>query len=205
MAEVVVTYKDQTLLSQNASFRKKLDTKGLLCEDDIHIEYNQPAGPTYEDPVISVANNGVVTASANGKSSTHTLSSTDDSDFIPSNIKTGVTIFGQLGTFTSDANAAATDILASKTAYVNGLKITGSIATRSDSGNTNLVAQGASKSFPAGYYPNSHGAVVVLPEQAGGDVTLSDTVTSKTYAAGYYAAAHTVDVALYAGSVSDDT
>lgn len=41
------------------------------------------------------------------------------------NIKTGSSILGVSGTFTSDANATASDILSGKTAYVNGVKITG--------------------------------------------------------------------------------
>ena len=37
-------------------------------------------------------------------------------------IKAGTTVGGILGTFTSDANATAGDILSGKTAYVNGAK-----------------------------------------------------------------------------------
>ena len=50
---------------------------------------------------------------------------------IPENIKKDVQIFDITGTYegldTSDANAIADDIIAGKTAYVNGEKITGSL------------------------------------------------------------------------------
>lgn len=50
---------------------------------------------------------------------------------IPANIKKDVQIFDITGTYegidTSDANAIADDIIAGKTAYVNGEKITGSL------------------------------------------------------------------------------
>ena len=48
-----------------------------------------------------------------------------DSALIPENIKTGVSIFTVGGTFTSDADATASDIAQGKTAYVKGEKITG--------------------------------------------------------------------------------
>ena len=43
------------------------------------------------------------------------------------NIKSGVTIFGVEGSYTSDANAMAEDIAMNKTAYINGQKITGTL------------------------------------------------------------------------------
>ena len=46
----------------------------------------------------------------------------------PENIKKDVSIFGITGTYTSDANATANDIVTGKTAYVNGSKITGQFA-----------------------------------------------------------------------------
>lgn len=48
----------------------------------------------------------------------------------PENIKAGVEIAGVTGTFTSDATAAAGEILTGKTAYVNGNKVTGTIASK---------------------------------------------------------------------------
>ena len=53
-----------------------------------------------------------------------------DADLKAANIKNGVEIFGVTGTFTSDANAAANQILSGKTAYVKGNKITGSMSNK---------------------------------------------------------------------------
>ena len=46
-----------------------------------------------------------------------------------SNIKAGQAIFGVTGTYTSDATAAAADIISGKTAYVKGVKVTGTAKT----------------------------------------------------------------------------
>lgn len=65
-----------------------------------------------------------------------------DADLVAGNILQGKNILGISGTATSDANAVAADILSTKTAYVNGLKITGSMANRSSQ--TNAVSLGIS-------------------------------------------------------------
>jgi len=44
---------------------------------------------------------------------------------LPEVIAVGTTIMGVVGTYTSDADAVAGDIAPTKTAYVNGVKITG--------------------------------------------------------------------------------
>lgn len=51
-----------------------------------------------------------------------------DTDLVAGNIKTGTSIFNVTGTFTSDATAAASDIISGQTAYVNGNKITGTLS-----------------------------------------------------------------------------
>ena len=58
------------------------------------------------------------------------VTSAIDSNIIPENIKSGVSVLGVEGTLeggidTSDANATANDIALNKTAYVNGEKVTG--------------------------------------------------------------------------------
>ena len=52
-----------------------------------------------------------------------------DADLRATNIKKGVAIFGVTGTYTSDATATAAHIAKGKTAYVNGVKLTGTAKT----------------------------------------------------------------------------
>lgn len=149
-------------------------------------------------PSVSVdAATGVVTASvtqaagivsAGTKTETHTLSSSDDADFIAENIKKDVVVFGLTGTLdpgsspsgtksitangtgidvaayasvdvavpvgtdTSDATASAGDILSGKTAYVQGAKVTGNIASKTSS---DVTVSGRTVLIPAGHYASS--------------------------------------------------
>ncbi|HAT71681.1 MAG TPA: hypothetical protein DCS63_02565 [Elusimicrobia bacterium] len=65
-----------------------------------------------------------------------------DADLAAGNIAVSTIIFGITGTYTGDADATAADILNPKTAYVSGVKLTGSITTQSLSAGSNNVAAG---------------------------------------------------------------
>ena len=52
-----------------------------------------------------------------------------DADLVAGNVAKGKEIFGVTGTYTSDANATAGEIASGKTAYVNGVKLTGTGAS----------------------------------------------------------------------------
>ena len=72
-----------------------------------------------------------------------------DANLVAGNIKQGVSVLGVSGTFTSDANAAAGDILSGKSGYVNGSKINGSITSKSAATYTPTTAD---QTISAGQY-----------------------------------------------------
>lgn len=68
---------------------------------------------------------------------------------IASVIKAGVTVGGIVGTFTSDANAIASQMLSGVTAYVNGNKITGTMPSKAEQTYTPSTAD---QTISAGQY-----------------------------------------------------
>ena len=92
------------------------------------------------------------------------------------------------GTDTSDATATAGDILSGKTAYVDGEKITGNIATKTSS---DLTASGATVTVPAGYYASNATKSVSTATQATPSVSIDTNgkiTASATQTAGYVSA-----------------
>lgn len=75
------------------------DGKFFVGNGGLVLEGTAIIGSSYDTPSISVSTSGVITATANGKSGQHTLSSSDDTDFVASNIKSGVQIFGVTGSY----------------------------------------------------------------------------------------------------------
>ena len=59
------------------------------------------SGGAQEAPVISVSSSGLITATAGDEKTTKQLSSSDDTDFVAGNIKSGVSIFGKTGSLVS--------------------------------------------------------------------------------------------------------
>lgn len=88
------------------------------------------AVPTEEKTITPSASSQEITPTENKFLSKVIVSG--DADLTAENVKSGVTIFGVEGSYTSDANAIASDILTGKTAYVNGQLVEGTISNMSD-------------------------------------------------------------------------
>ena len=137
--------------------------------------------PTTTAGYIGASSGTAGTISTSGTTSVTVASL--DSEFKAANIAKGATIFGVDGTYTSDADAAAGDILKNKTAYVNGSKITGTIESKA----------------AATYYPLSTDQEIAASQYLSGKQTIKAVTTSGISAANIKSGA-TVKV----GDTADD-
>ena len=77
-------------------------------------------------------------------------------------VKKGTTILGVTGTYTSDATAAADDILLNKTAYVNGSKVTGTMPNNAG-WSSSLSNATQSVTIPKGYHDGTKTVTASYP------------------------------------------
>ena len=110
---------DATAASNDILLDKTAYVKGSKVTGSIKSKATATYVPSTEDQIIS---------SGQYLSGNQTIKG--DENLLDENIKTGITLFEKVGTFTSDATAASSDILLNKTAYVNGEKITGIIPSK---------------------------------------------------------------------------
>ncbi|MBR0076094.1 MAG: hypothetical protein IJP96_10100 [Synergistaceae bacterium] len=93
------------------------------------------------------------------------IKNSERTKIIPSNIKSGIEILGVTGSYTSDANAVASQILSGQTAYVNGSKITGSMINR-EAVNGEISTKADSFIIEQGYHNGSGQVKISETEQA---------------------------------------
>ena len=120
MADITIEYKNSTIATMSASGTKTLETAGTYCEDDITINYTKTGITVTEtlDPnggtIVSISGDPVTSLQAKTvtpTSQSQTISADSgydaisevlvqgDSNLVSSNIASGVSIFGVVGTF----------------------------------------------------------------------------------------------------------
>lgn len=120
------TFTDDATVTTTGS-AGKLESPDMLSGKTAYAQGFKVTGtiPTKTSTDLSASNLTItVPAGYYASNVTKTLS---DTDLAAGNIRKGFNIFGVDGTFTSDATAVAANILNTKTAYVNGSKVTGTM------------------------------------------------------------------------------
>lgn len=117
-----------------------------------------------------------ITTTAKTDVSGYQYAQVQDNNLVASNIKSGVSILGINGTYTSDATATASDIKSGKTAYINGAKVTGTHTEFTPDGNatTSQVLKGAT------FYSNSTTKQTGDIETYAGSITITANTTLNT-------------------------
>ena len=120
---------------------------------------------------VSGTNGSLSMTIPNGLYSGGRTATASDTNLSAGNIKTGVTIFGMAGTFTSDATAVPAEILSGKTAYVNGALVTGTVTA----GN-NVTGTSLSMTIPDGLYSGSKTATTSDGNLSAGNIKTGVTI-----------------------------
>lgn len=166
----------ETFIPQNEyTSNQTLETSGKYLSGDIII--NTPVKKDEQTKTVELnmsTGNQVITPDSNKVLTEVTINKPDT--FIESNIKTGISIGGITGTFTSDADAVANDIIKGKTAYVKGEQITGTIETFTPS---KVTSNGTLQT--SGKYVDADIVVEVPSPTLDGNAEASNVLNGKTF------------------------
>lgn len=178
----------ETFIPQNEyTSNQTLETSGKYLSGDIII--NTPVKKDEQTKTVELnmsTGNQVITPDSNKVLTEVTINKPDT--FIESNIKADISIGRITGTFTSDADAVASDIIKGKTAYVKGEQITGTIETFTPSKVTNNGTLQTN-----GKYVNGD-IVVEVPSPtlnaptislSGSTLTITNPATNGSFVSGY--------------------
>ena len=102
---------------------------------------------------------------ANGQYLSGNQTISGDVNLVPESIKSGTSIFGVVGTFSSDATATAAEILSGATAYVDGEEVIGTMPNRGGAKGTISTKEGT-YTIAQGYHDGSGTVAIATAEQA---------------------------------------
>lgn len=138
--------------------------------------YTYRDGTVVNDMIAAYPRAGYVTGKT--KLVISDLSITNLKGITADQIAKGQKVLGLNGTYTSDATATASQILTTKTAYINGSKITGTMAN--NGALSSSLNAGSSYTIPAGYTSGGTVTANTLASQTSATATASDILSRKT-------------------------